>query len=92
MSFPLRCALALSLALSGVGARAVELAYEPVALGWSTDEVERATDDTYAAIVRRADDSAQRGCSRHCERLERIYAICNARASHLTGSAKSIRP
>ena len=90
MTFPLRCALALSLALSGVGARAVELAYEPVALGWSTDEVERATDDTYAAIVRRADDSAQRGCSRHCERLERIFARLIVVAREQTARSRSL--
>jgi len=69
-----RCLLALSMAWAVAQGRAVELAYEPVALGWSPDEVARATSGTFAAIVRRAEQARQMGCQRHCDRLERVFA------------------
>lgn len=68
-----RSLFALGLALVAVHVRALELAYEPVALGWSPDEVERATSGTYSAIVQRAERAEQLGCRAHCQRLERIF-------------------
>lgn len=70
---PVRCVLGLLAALVVTSGHAVELAYEPVALGWSTDEVERASTGTFAAIVQRAERAQQLGCSGHCERLQRIF-------------------
>jgi len=70
---PVRCVLGLLAALAVVAGHAVELAYEPVALGWSTDEVEHASSGTFAAIVQRAEREQQMGCSQHCARLQRTF-------------------
>jgi Zn-dependent protease with chaperone function len=70
-----RCGmLGLWMALAVTAGHAVELAYEPVALGWTTDEVERATAGTYTSITQRAAAAQQLGCLHHCERLQRIFA------------------
>jgi len=74
MPHPVRCLLALSLALVVAHGHAVELAYEPVALGWTPDEVDGAASVTFTAIVQRAERERQLGCQRHCERLEQVFA------------------
>jgi len=90
MSHPLRSLLVLCLALAGARGHAVELAYEPVALGWSSDEIERATSGTYAAIVQRATGDARHGCRRHCERLERIFARLSVVARDQTARSRRL--
>jgi Zn-dependent protease with chaperone function len=45
-----------------------------VALGWSADEVERATAGNLTALTQRAERAGQLGCSRYCERLQRLFA------------------
>src|SRR5215831_3507639 len=90
MLYPLRCLLALGLALAAASGRAVELAYEPVALGWSTDEVERATSDTYASIVQRAERAAQMGCRHHCQRLARLFARLTVVAREQTARSRTL--
>ena len=72
---PLRCVLGMLVGFfTAMAAPAVELAYEPVALGWSTDEMERATIGTLTALTARAEGKQQLGCRRHCERVERVFA------------------
>ena len=90
MPYLLRCALVLCLALAGAGGRAVELAYEPVALGWSTDEVERATSDTHATIVQRAERAAQLGCLRYCEQIKGTFARLLAVAREQTARSRAL--
>jgi len=69
----LRSLVGVCTVLVTVAGQAVELAYEPVALGSSTDEVELATADSASAIVERAQLAGQMGCKRHCGRLERVF-------------------
>ncbi|HSV69697.1 MAG TPA: M48 family metalloprotease [Methylibium sp.] len=59
-------------AACGVAA-ALTLADEPVGLGWSAAEVERASADTLAGTVARAARDGRLGCELHCERLRRIF-------------------
>jgi Zn-dependent protease with chaperone function len=69
-----RIAVGMVAILAAAAGHAVQLAYEPVALGWSAGEVESASIDNISTIVQRAERAQQLGCSRHCERLERIFA------------------
>ena len=66
-------AFAAVAALTAGSVHALELAYEPVALGWSTDEVESASLGNLTAIVQRAERANALGCERHCERLQRVF-------------------
>ena len=50
-----------------------QVAYEPMALGWSASEVERTTAANMHAIVLRAERDGLLGCRRSCERLGRIF-------------------
>jgi len=64
-------------ALAGTSALAQDgwagMAYEPVALGWSAAEVERATAGNLASIIQQAERNGELGCLRHCARLDRIF-------------------
>jgi predicted Zn-dependent protease len=71
-------------------APAVQLAYEPVGLGWSADEVEASAVGSISAIQQRAERSGQLGCSRHCERLGRIFARLVTEARAQTARAQSL--
>lgn len=55
-------------------AHAAALTYEPVALGWSHDEVEQATRGTASALVQRAEQTQRLGCERHCAQLDTVFA------------------
>jgi len=83
----LLCAVA---ALAVLPVHALELGYEPVALGWSTDEVQGATIGNLIAIKQRAERADQLGCQRHCERLERIFERLVAVARTQTQRASSL--
>jgi predicted Zn-dependent protease len=63
--------LALCAAAAAHGA---QLAYEPVGLGWSAEQVERVTAAQMLALTARAERADQLGCSAHCERLARVFA------------------
>ena len=86
----LRIVLAAFGVFAATGAHAVELAYEPIALGWSSDEVEQATAENGTAIAERAQQLAQLGCSRYCERLERIFARLVTQARGQTERARRL--
>ena len=60
-------------ALTSLSVHALELAYEPIALGWTPDEVERASLGNLTAITQRAERVGAFGCERHCERLQRVF-------------------
>lgn len=77
-------------ALAAGSGNAAQLAYEPVALGWSADEVERATVGNVTAILQRAERSGQLGCRRHCERLDRIFTRLVADARTQTARANAL--
>ena len=61
-------------AWQAAAAPGLQLAYEPVGLQWSADEVERATTDQIDELAARAARAQQLGCERHCERLARVFA------------------
>lgn len=84
---------AVVLACAGTAAPAVQLAYEPVALGWTSGEVAGAGRDTLRHVVDRARQQGRLGCELHCERLRSIFARLvtqarqqTARAAHLPWS------
>jgi predicted Zn-dependent protease len=64
------------------------LAYEPVALGWSADEVERASADSMRDLTQRAQQARQFGCEQHCARLDRIFSRLLAQARAQSPSAR----
>lgn len=64
------------------------LAYEPVALGWTADEVERASAGSMHDITGRAQQARQLGCERHCARLDRIFNRLLAQARTQSPSAR----
>lgn len=72
-----RCGLAGALMLvaaPGLAAESwAELAYEPLALGWSAGEVERATAANFEPIVLRARQQGHLGCRQRCEQIRRIF-------------------
>lgn len=87
----LRTALGFGAAFAAAAACAVQLAYEPVALGWTSAEVERASAGNIAAIAERAAQAGQLGCSRYCERLSRIFARLVAEARTQAGMAQALQ-
>jgi Zn-dependent protease with chaperone function len=68
-------------------AAAVPLADEPVGLGWSAAEVERASDNAMIFTVERAARDGRLGCELHCERLQRIFGVLVAEARTQTARA-----
>jgi len=70
----------LGIALAALHARAIELAYEPVALGWSSDEVESVASDTYAGITAATTSmsasAAVSGTSWRASRASRCSCCC----------------
>lgn len=67
-----------------------QLAYQPVALGWSAAEVERATTGNIAPIVQRAQRDGQLGCRQSCERLPRVFERLVALARQQTPRASEL--
>lgn len=76
--------------LAVTSAQAMQLAYSPVGLGWSPDEIEHAGGGL-STIIRDAERVAQVGCRRHCERIARIYEslLAEARVQSKHASALS---
>jgi len=71
---PLRCAIGALAVLAAAAAHGAQFAYEPVGLGWSAEEVERAAAIQLAGLMRRAEEERKLGCLSHCERLARVFA------------------
>jgi predicted Zn-dependent protease len=69
----LRGLVVVALTSLAVAVHAAPLTYEPVALGWSADEVEQASLGQWQATVQRAAQTQRLGCERHCERIERVF-------------------
>lgn len=63
----------LMLAATAATAQSVQLAYEPVGLGWSDKEVEHASAVQMDALAERAEKAHQMGCSAHCARLQQVF-------------------
>ena len=63
-------ALAAPLASADDGA----LSYEPHGLDWSAEEMAGATAAPAGLLLARAEALGLRGCSRHCERLQQLFA------------------
>ena len=87
MSHLLRFTAGLLLLASFATAQAVQLAYEPVGLGWSDEEVERASAGQMDALAERAEKSQKMGCATHCERLDLVFNELVAEA--VTQTARS---
>jgi Zn-dependent protease with chaperone function len=73
MAHTWRLTVSLLLMFSAATAHSVQLAYEPVGLGWSDDEVERTIAAQMDALLDRAERDRQMGCSAHCARLDRVF-------------------
>lgn len=71
-------------------AHAAPFAYEPVALGWSAQEVDRATRDQHRAIVERARAAGALGCRRHCARLDSMFERLLEPARQQTAAAATL--
>lgn len=69
---------------------ALPLADEPVGLGWSAAEVERASADTLSNTRARAQREGRDGCALHCERLRRIFERLVAEARVQTVRAATL--
>ncbi len=70
------CRRVLALGLASVwtgGAAAVQLAYEPTALDWTSGEVGRIGAETLQKTIAHAARHDRLGCVQHCERLQRIF-------------------
>lgn len=80
------CTVAL---VSAAVARGAQLAYEPVGLGWSAEQVERASAAEMHALIGRAEQADLLGCRAHCERLARVFArvVVEARAQTARSAA-----
>lgn len=70
----LHVTVGMLLMLVASAAQSVQLAYEPVGLGWSDEEVERASAVQMDALAERAEKAHQMGCSAHCARLQRVFS------------------
>lgn len=78
---------ALVLLCACTAASAVQLAYEPVALGWSAGEVARVGAETLRHTLARAGRQGRLGCELHCERLQSIFERLVAQARQQTERA-----
>jgi predicted Zn-dependent protease len=70
----LRCAIGTLAMLAGTACHGAQFAYEPVGLGWSEEEVERAAAAQMTALARRAEQANKLGCRIHCDRVARVFA------------------
>ncbi len=66
-----------------------KLAYEPVGLGWSAEQVERASAAQKDALISRAKQADLLGCRVHCERLSRVFTrvVVEARSQSARSAA-----
>lgn len=69
----------------------LQLAYEPVALGWSADEVDQAAAGTLSSLMTQAARNGQLGCLRRCDRLSRIFDRLTVVARQQSNRALSLR-
>lgn len=76
-----RLATAVSL-LIAASAIAAPMAYEPLGLDWTAEEVERLAAAQGAALTERAARDRLLGCHRHCERLTRVFGRLVAETRH----------
>lgn len=96
-----RWILACAMAVAGPVAAApswAELAYQPVALGWSAREVDDASAGSTRALVERARAQGLEGCRRYCAQLQRVFArlvplarLQTERARHLPWTLTVLR-
>ncbi len=66
------------------------VAYEPVALGWSAAEVERATAGNLEVIIARAKREGEFGCLRTCDRVRQIFDRLVTRARVQTERSRQL--
>lgn len=81
---------ALGLASACAGAAAVQLAYEPTALDWTSGEVGRIGAEALEQTVARAAERDRLGCVQYCERLQRIFDRLVAEARRQTPRAATL--
>lgn len=65
---------------------ALQLTYEPVSLGWTAQEVDRATRSSATAILQRARAEGASGCTGSCPRAQavfsRLLAVARQQSAH----------
>lgn len=82
------CALVLLCACAA--APAVQLAYEPIALGWTSGEVARVGTENLRHTVAQASRQGRLGCELHCERLWSIFERLVTQARQQTERAQHL--
>ncbi len=85
-----RCTIAMMIAWCALAAHAVQVAYEPVGLGWTAEEVERVGAVQTRALIARAKQANQLDCSAHCERLDRVFASLIPQAQEQTERSSTL--
>lgn len=73
MRMLVQAGLAGLIASFAAAASAVQLAYEPVALGWTSAEVDQASQRTAASLADDDDAQTRNVCSTTCTRIRHIY-------------------
>ncbi len=69
-----RLAAGTAVLLAAAAAQAVQLAYEPVGLGWSAGQVERAGAAQMDVLTGQAQQAGLLGCRMRCDRLAHVFA------------------
>jgi Zn-dependent protease with chaperone function len=85
-----RLTISILLMLAAAAAHSVQLAYEPVGLGWSDEEVERASAVQMDTLAERAETAGQMGCRAHCERLNRVFERLITEAQEQTARSATL--
>jgi predicted Zn-dependent protease len=76
--------------LAAAASQAAQLAYEPIGLAWSAEEVEHTAAARRAALVERAQQAQQLGCRQQCERLAAIFERLLSQARLQTARSASL--
>jgi predicted Zn-dependent protease len=86
-----RIVRSLGLLLPLAAVQAQPLSYEPVALGWSAAEVERAAQGQWQALQARARDTGPAACGQACQRVQAVYErllpLARQQSAHAAGLA-----
>lgn len=91
MGIVARIVRGLGLLLPLAASQAQPLSYEPVALGWTAAEVERAAQGQWQALLERARGAGAADCGPTCERLHEVFArllpLARQQSAHADGLA-----
>jgi predicted Zn-dependent protease len=87
---PLRRAIGTLAVLAATASHGAQIAYEPVGLGWTAEEVDRVTVAQLAALTQRAEEEQKFGCASHCDRLVHVFERLVAEARTQTARSATV--